>query len=256
MEREPLSVLLVDDEGFFISLIASQLHDEYGYRTETAFSGQEAVRKISLARYDVIVLDYQMPEMSGLNVLQWMLEQKNETPVVMLTGAGSEAVAVEAMKLGAYDYIRKELVDVQRIAIVVQATHERRQFRIAKEMELDKEREIKLNLQATEDARRLLNTIAPRLNEEFASAGVELEVRSKPIRQHLPEELVPEFDRMLGVLKTHFAAIETGVRGLLGLFKVMYARHSEATEIQHLKGEFEARVAELHKSESGGGSVV
>lgn len=94
MDREPLSVLLVDDEGFFISLIASQLQDEYGYKVDTAFTGREAVDKIAKAKraYDVILLDYMMPEMSGLNVLQWMHEQKNETPVVMLTAAGSENV--------------------------------------------------------------------------------------------------------------------------------------------------------------------
>jgi len=241
MDRDLLTVLLVDDEGFFISLIASQLHDEYGYKIDTAFSGKEAIEKISSAKrgYDVILMDYMMPEMTGLNVLQWMHEQKNETPVVMLTAAGSENVAVEAMKLGAYDYLRKEHIDIQRLAIVVQATQERHQFRIARELELEKEREIRLNLEATEKVRRLLNTMAPRLNEDFAAVGVELELRSNLIKESLGEESRANMEAMIGELRRHVSSIENGVRGLFSLYKVMYARHTEEKEIEQIRGEFE-----------------
>ncbi|MBI4417730.1 MAG: response regulator [Ignavibacteriales bacterium] len=250
MDRDPLSVLLVDDEGFFISLIASQLHDEYGYKVDTGFTGKEAVEKIANAKraYDVILLDYMMPEMSGLNVLQWMHEQKNETPVVMLTAAGSENVAVEAMKMGAYDYLRKEHIDVQRLAIIIQATHERRQFRIARELEIEKEREIKLNLEATEKVRRILNTLSPRLNEDFAAIGVELDLRTRLIRNSLPEEVKSHLDDMTREIRTHVASIENGVKGLLSLYKVMYARHSEEGEIENIRGEVE-KVPLASKSE-------
>lgn len=243
MDREPLSVLLVDDEGFFISLIASQLQDEYGYKVDTAFTGREAVDKIAKAKraYDVILLDYMMPEMSGLNVLQWMHEQKNETPVVMLTAAGSENVAVEAMKMGAYDYLRKEHIDVQRLAIIIQATHERRQFRIARELEIEKEREIRLNLEATEKVRRILNALSPRLNDDFAAIGVELDLRTKLIREMLKDQGKQELEAMVRELKSRVSSIENGVKGLLSLYKVMYARHSEEGEIETIRGEVEQK---------------
>lgn len=252
MGGEPLSILLVDDEGFFISLLASQLRDEYGYRTDTAFSGKEAIQKIGSARsyYDVVILDYLMPEVSGLNVLQRMHEQKNETPVVMLTAAGSETIAVEAMKLGAYDYVRKEHVDVHRLAVVIQATHERRLFRITKELEREKEQEIRLNLAATERARRVLNVITPRMNEEIAGASVDLELRVKLIRDHLPEQARQEFEIMIHDLRKHLAALGAGINGLFQLFSVLYARHSDETHINQIKGEFESRVAELEQSDS------
>ena len=241
MDRDVLKVLLVDDEGFFISLIASQLQDEYGYTIDTAFSGKEAIEKISTAKrgYDVILMDYMMPEISGLNVLQWMHEQKNETPVVMLTAAGSENVAVEAMKLGAYDYLRKEHIDIQRLAIVIQSTNERHQFRITREFEQEKEREIRLNLEATEKVRRLLNTMAPRLNEDFAAVGVELDLRSKLITEALNEEGRAHLDAMIRELQRHISSIEGGVRGLFSLYKVMYACHTEEKEIEQIRGEFE-----------------
>lgn len=249
MSKDQLSILLVDDEGFFISLIASQLRDEYGYRTETAFSGREAMQKIETARtpYDVVILDYQMPEITGLNVLQWMHEQKNQTPVVMLTAAGSETIAVEAMKLGAYDYVRKEHVDVQRLAIVIQATHERRLFRIVREMEREREQEIRLNVAATEKARRVLNVITPRMNEEIAGAGVELEHRARQIRGHLPEGARKDFDTLVRDLRKHIAALGTGIQGLFQLFSVMYARHTDADHIGQIRGEFESKVAELEE---------
>ena len=106
MNQNKLNLLLVDDEETFVKVLALHLKDNYGYCTTIAFSGREAIKAIEESRtgFDVILLDYKMPEMNGLNVLQWMLEQKNQTPVVMLTGAGSEEVAVEALKLGAYDY--------------------------------------------------------------------------------------------------------------------------------------------------------
>lgn len=250
MDRDPVSVLLVDDEGFFISLIASQLRDEFGIQTEAVFSGKDAVEKISNATraYDVVLLDYMMPEMTGLNVMQWMHEQKNETPVVILTAAGSEVVAVEAMKLGAYDYVRKEHIDIRRLAIVIQATHERHQFRISKEIELEREREIRLNLEATEKVRRVLNMIAPRLNTDFAAIGVELELRAKLIRETLSGEALETFNKMVGEVQNHTLAIETGVQGLLNLYKVMYARHTEVKEIENIKGEFEVKVARVSET--------
>lgn len=250
MEREPISVLLVDDEGFFISLIASQLRDEYGFSTTTAFSGKEAIELIQKARrsYDVILLDYMMPEVSGLNVIQWMHEQKNETPVVMLTAAGSEVVAVEAMKLGAYDYVRKEHIDLQRLAIVIQATNERHLFRVAKVVEEEHEREIKLNLEATEKVRRVLNTMTPALNGSFATISVELDLRANLILKSLPEELKADYEKLLAELRKNVATIEMGVKGLLGLYKVMYARYSEEKEIEQIRGEFEAKTADLEKN--------
>jgi len=253
MDRDSLSVLLVDDEGFFISLIASQLHDEFGIHTETAFSGKEAIEKISHAKrsYDVVLLDYMMPEVTGLNVMQWMHEQKNETPVVMLTAAGSETIAVEAMKFGAYDYVRKEHIDIRKLAIVVQATHERHQFRISKELELEREREMRLNHEATEKVRRVLNIIAPRLNTDFATIGVELDLRAKLIRETLSGEALEHFNKMVGEVQSHVLAIESGVQGLLNLYKIMYARYTEVNEIDHIKGEFEVKVAEANHKKKG-----
>src|SRR3989339_594610 len=102
------SVLLADDDDSFRSVIKQVLTSTGKYRVHPCESGDQAIEALRQERFDVVIVDYKMPGLTGLNVLQWMHEEKIDTPVIMMTAAGSESVAVEAMKLGAYDYVRKE----------------------------------------------------------------------------------------------------------------------------------------------------
>jgi DNA-binding response OmpR family regulator len=138
MSHNALHILFVDDEKSFALGTALRLKENYGYETTVLFSGTEAIEAMGNAQrqFDVVLLDYMMPGVNGLNVLQWMHEQKNDTPVIMLTGAGTEHVAVEAMKLGAYDYVQKDLIDIGHLDILLRGTHERHLFRKEKEQRL------------------------------------------------------------------------------------------------------------------------
>ncbi len=242
--QDPLSVLIVDDEETFATILAEQLREEYGFQTTFVTSGREAIEAIRTARggFDVVLLDYKMPHVTGLSVLQWMHEQKNETPVVILTAAGSETVAVEAMKLGAYDYLRKEHVDLPRIALVVQATHERHMFRLAKEDEEERWKEISLNTQATDKVRDALNAITPKLNETFAQIAATIDGDAERALATLPEDVQRDLRAIFGGIQRHVGWLETGVRGLLSLYRILYARHSEAGEIERIKNELERNV--------------
>jgi YesN/AraC family two-component response regulator len=80
------------------------------------------------SQFDVVILDLTLPGLSGLNILQWMNEQKMDTPVIILTGTGSEYLAAETMKLGAYDYIAKGDFDKGHFPIVVSGVVQRYQF--------------------------------------------------------------------------------------------------------------------------------
>ncbi len=241
MYQDPLTVLLVDDEESFANVISLQLREEYGFQTTVCSSGREAIEILQNARrgFDVVLLDYKMPDMSGLNVLQWMHEQKNETPVVILTAAGSESVAVEAMKLGAYDYVRKEHVDLPRIALVLQSTHERHMFRVAKQMEDDRWNEIGLNDEATDKVRDVLNALAPRINETFADLASTIDTDVEKALAPLPENTRRELRTIIGKIQRDVGWLETGVRGLLSLYRILYARHSETPEIDKIKIELE-----------------
>ena len=122
-------VLLVDDEDSFrLSLeMALKLSDQFAVRS--CNSGEAAVDLLKQDQFDVILLDNKMEDMSGIEVLQWMHNQELQVPTIMITAAGSESIAVEAMKLGAYDYLRKDQLDIDRLKLAIKSVRERYEFR-------------------------------------------------------------------------------------------------------------------------------
>ena len=106
MTVERLKVLVVDDEESVRSLL-QRILGEAGYSVETAANGQEALAKISELEIAAVLLDVRMPGMSGIEVLRRIADESPETGVIMVTAVGDAQTAIEAMKLGAYDYIIK-----------------------------------------------------------------------------------------------------------------------------------------------------
>lgn len=237
MNQNKLNLLLVDDEETFVKVLALHLKDNYGYCTTIAFSGREAIKAIEESRtgYDVILLDYKMPEMNGLNVLQWMLEQKNQTPVVMLTGAGSEEVAVEALKLGAYDYIRKEQIDIEHIDIVIRGTHERHLYRVAEIIEQERLKENDLNAYASDLVRLIVNAVTPKLNGSLSQLAADVERGSKGMAKKLRKADREEFTELMHDIEEQVRTFETVTKGMLRLFELLYAHHSEIPDIENIK---------------------
>lgn len=115
-------ILVADDETSYRMSLVMVLNRTELYEVDEAASGEEAIGALSEGDYDLLVLDHQMGEVSGLNVMQWMFEQKMQVPVIVLTGTGSDTIAVEMMKLGAYDYVRKDQIDLDRFPTLVNAT--------------------------------------------------------------------------------------------------------------------------------------
>ncbi|MBE0616331.1 MAG: response regulator, partial [Proteobacteria bacterium] len=100
------SVLVVDDEKN-IRLTLTQSLRALEVETDTAVNGEEALAKLGQAAYDLLLLDLKMPGMDGMEVLRRTRETLPELPVVILTAYGTVASAVEAMKLGAVDFLQK-----------------------------------------------------------------------------------------------------------------------------------------------------
>jgi len=133
-----LHVLVVDDENSVRLSIEMGLKMTNSFAVESCESGEDAVELLQKNTFDVIILDNRMPGMSGIDVLQWMHEKKVIIPVIMITAAGSEEVAVEALKHGVFDYIRKDQISKDRLAIAIKSVHERFLYRksmIAREAE-------------------------------------------------------------------------------------------------------------------------
>ena len=106
MAEELGRVLVVDDEESVRNLLQRFLK-EAGYDVVTAANGQEALDKMSQLSIEVVLLDIKMPGMSGMAVLQQTATNWPDICVVMATAVVDMQIAVEAMKMGAYDYITK-----------------------------------------------------------------------------------------------------------------------------------------------------
>ena len=111
-------ILIVDDEAFNLDLLEQELTDR-GYMVERAHDGAEALRTMEALRPDIVLLDYMMPGMSGLDVLRELQSRESDVPIIMMTAHGSIEVAVQAMKLGAYDFVVKPF-EPDHIALAVQ----------------------------------------------------------------------------------------------------------------------------------------
>jgi len=99
-------ILLVDDEVVFTTNMGKLLSNR-GYKVTAANSGDSAIQALEKENYDVVVLDLKMPGMDGLATLKEIKKLGLFTETLILTGHGSIDTALEAIKLGAYDYLTK-----------------------------------------------------------------------------------------------------------------------------------------------------
>lgn len=132
------SILIVDDDAGFRALMDTILQGE-GYDTATAGSVAEALAAGARRSFDLVVTDLKLPDGNGLEVLRYWKQEMPEIPVVVITGFGAVESAVEAMKLGAADYLGKPLSSPDELRIVVGKALE--QDQMARERELLREKE-------------------------------------------------------------------------------------------------------------------
>jgi len=99
-------VLLVDDEVEFTEALSERLESR-GLKVDSANSGEEALKKIGEVSYDAIFLDLAMPGMDGIETLKNLLSENPDLQVILLTGHATIDKSVEAVKLGARDFLEK-----------------------------------------------------------------------------------------------------------------------------------------------------
>ena len=119
-------ILVVDDEEIVIRSCLRVLEGN-GYEIDVAHDGHEALRKVESNTYDVMILDIMMPNLGGMEVLRRVKETHPDIDVIMITGLSQIETAVQAMKLGAFDYISKPF-EPDELKLVVQRARERRQL--------------------------------------------------------------------------------------------------------------------------------
>ncbi len=207
MTGEQVRVLVVDDEESVRNLL-QRILEGAGYSVVTAANGKEALYKMSLGEAEVVLMDIKMPEMSGIEALSKLTAESPDTCIIMVTSIVDTETAVEAMKLGAYDYILKPF-DRDDVVLKVLKAIERwkRQLR-------EKHRYLELQKSITEKTQlmqeqftELLSSLARehKLVQDLASrqAGGGKELLSKlPKELQEPMSSVEEFrDALLRILR-------------------------------------------------------
>lgn len=120
-------ILVADDEQGIRNLLQTFCERE-GYVVETVPDGESAIAALDEALFDVCIFDLNMPGASGIDALRHAKEVQPEAEVIILTGFADVASAIEALRLGAYDYIQKPVADLDHLAIVIGRALERQQL--------------------------------------------------------------------------------------------------------------------------------
>jgi DNA-binding NtrC family response regulator len=122
-------ILIADDERHIAEGLQMLLEEE-GYQAETAVDGQKAWDKVQSGEFGLVLTDFKMPKLDGLELFARMREQGIDSEVIIITGKGTVNSAVEAMRHGAYDYLTKPL-DLERLKALIPKALEKYQVKTA-----------------------------------------------------------------------------------------------------------------------------
>lgn len=183
---QPIRILIMEDDAGQARL-AQRTLERAGYAVAVAGDGATGLALYATGAYDVLLVDHQMPGTGGLEVLHTLAARGALPPTIMVTGHGDEAIAVEAMKLGAGDYVVKD-VDGQYLtllpAVVARVLHQQRLL----EEKLQAEEALRQTLEALETRVRertaALQHANDRLHAEIAERGRAEEALAQLNRRH------------------------------------------------------------------------
>ena len=117
-------VLVIDDEPIIRLLIRDYLEDS-GYRVQEAADGQQGLERFRADSPDVVLVDLRMPKIDGLEVLTTIAREAPEIPVIVISGTGLMRDVIEALRLGAWDYITKPIEDMEMLEHAISKALER-----------------------------------------------------------------------------------------------------------------------------------
>jgi len=121
-------ILFVDDDQQILEIVSVYL-DRFGYSVDTVSDGKKATEMIQQKDYSVVFTDLIMPEISGLDLLKAVKKSNPSTEVIIVTGYGTIESAIEALKLGGYDYLQKP-INFERLKILIERIIEKKKLQL------------------------------------------------------------------------------------------------------------------------------
>jgi DNA-binding NtrC family response regulator len=118
-------ILVIDDEHV-IGLVCRLILEEQGYEVDVGKTGQEGLERVEQGGYDVILLDFKLPDMDGMEILRKLRQEHPDQYPIVMTAFSTVENAVEAMKAGAFDYLAKPFTDDELLLTVGKAIEKKR----------------------------------------------------------------------------------------------------------------------------------
>ena len=176
MEQAIGTILIVDDEEAIRNILSRKLEVD-GYYCEVAADGKEALWKAFMKDFDLVLMDIKMPGLSGMEALPQMVTNHPDTCVIMMTAVVDTETAVQAMRLGAYDYVTKPF-DLDDLSMRVEKALERRKL-LLENRDYQLQLEQKIHQQALQIREHYREAVEALSREQMAPESSQTESMSK-----------------------------------------------------------------------------
>jgi two-component system response regulator AtoC len=184
------NILIVEDDEVFAQLLSMHLED-LGHTPTAAHSLDEARRNLSSSTADVILLDQQLPDGYGMDLLKEIKAEPDAPPVIMVTGVSDNALVIEAMKAGAYDFVRKPMDELELDTTLNNALRSHRLSRKVKAIHMSLDEPVDMNqiVGKSPGITRLLKTIGSVASSQASvlitgESGTGKEIVARAIHHH------------------------------------------------------------------------
>jgi FixJ family two-component response regulator len=197
-----MRILVVDDDESVRRSLAGHLED-LGHSVLHAKDGQSAVTAFATHGPDMVLMDLRMPVMGGLEAMQLILAKDAECPVIVISGAGQVAEAIEAIRAGAWDYLVKPIEDLSILSLAMDRALEKRSLRRqVKEYQAHLEHQVKertADLETANEAllhktialKEVVNTVQAEKKEAIQTIATQIDQTVIPLLQRLQEASTP-----------------------------------------------------------------
>ena len=132
-------LLLIDDNEDQIAITKRTLNGATGYQVDCALNAGAGLKKLLEQPYDLVLCDYRLPDMSGLELFRQLLARNQDVPFLLITSVGNERLAVEALQMGASDYVVKDVsFDACLPAVIQRSLDRHREKKERRQMEAER----------------------------------------------------------------------------------------------------------------------